>query len=98
MISVAVGVLIISMLYGDLGNVVQVFRSLAETSGLPDGHAALLLKVLGIAYLSQFGASLAADCGEKLIAEKIEFAGKIFIIALSTPLFVTLIDAITGLL
>jgi stage III sporulation protein AD len=45
----------------------------------------VLLKVLGIAYLTTIGASLTADLGETALAAKVELAGKLLILVLAVP-------------
>ncbi len=96
-VAVITGIVIISMLYVDVNNLVEVFNVFNSGYGVDDSHIKLLLKVLGISYVTQFGASVAEECGEKFIAKKIEFAGKIFIITLSVPILLDLMDTILGL-
>ena len=66
--------------------------------GIESSYIMLLLKVIGIAYLTQFGASVCEDAGEKAIAMKVEFAGRITIILMSAPLMFAIINLITGIL
>lgn len=96
-VAVLTGVIIISMLYVDVNNLVQVFNTFSNGYGVSDNHIKLLLKVLGISYVTQFASSVAEECGEKFIAKKIEFAGKIFIITLSVPILLNLMNTILGL-
>lgn len=96
--AVITGVVIIGMLYVDINNLVEVFKTFSSGYGISDSHVKLLLKVLGISYITQFGASVAEECGEKFIAKKIEFAGKIFIISLSVPILLNLLNTIIGLI
>lgn len=97
-IAVVTGVIIINMLYTDIGNVVEVFKTFSSGYGVSDEHIKLLLKVLGISYITQFGVSVAEECGEKFIAKKIELAGKIFVISLSIPILLNLMNTIIGLI
>ena len=95
---VVTGVIIISMLYVDIGNVVSVFNAFGSDYGLSNEHIKLLLKVLGISYITQFGSAVAEECGEKFIAKKIEFAGRIFVISLSIPILLNLMNTVIGLI
>ena len=97
-VAIMTGVIIITLLYVDLNNLVTVFKTFSTGYGISDSHIKLLLKVLGISYVTQFGASFAAECGEKFIAKKIEFAGKMFIISLSVPILLNLMNTIIGLI
>lgn len=96
--AVITGIIIISILYVDINNLVEVFKTFSSGYGISDSHVKLLVKVLGISYITQFGASVAEECGEKFIAKKIEFAGKIFIISLSVPILLNLLNTILGLI
>ena len=97
-ISAAAGIVILAMSYGDLKAVIDTVKVATEKSGIPTSYIMTLLKIIGVAYLAEFGSSIAKDAGETSIADKIQFAGKVFIVALTTPLFLALLNMITGLL
>ena len=96
--AILTGVIIIGMLYVDIGNVVSVFKTFGSGYGISNEHIKLLMKVLGISYITQFGASVAEECGEKFVAKKIEFAGRVFVISLSIPILLNLMNTIIGLI
>lgn len=96
--AILTGVIIISMLYVDIGNVVEVFKTFSSGYGISNEHIKLLLKVLGISYITQFGSSVAEECGEKFVAKKIEFAGRIFVISLSIPILLNLMNTVIDLI
>ncbi len=58
----------------------------------------ILLKVLAVAYLTDFTAQLASDAGESAIGSKLELAGKIIIFYLSIPILVAILDLINSVL
>lgn len=97
-VAVFTGIIIISLLYGEINNVVKVFRVFSSGYGVSESHIKLLIKVLGISYVTQFGASIAEECGEKFIAKKVELGGKILIVSLSMPVLLNLLDNIIKLL
>ena len=45
-----------------------------------------LLKIIGIAYIAEFGAQITKDAGQGAIASKIELAGKILILVMAIPI------------
>jgi stage III sporulation protein AD len=57
-----------------------------------------ILKVIGIAYLADFGAQLCKDAGESAIAAKIELGGKILILLLAIPILTALMELILKIL
>lgn len=58
-----------------------------------------ILKITGIAYISQIGAELCEDSGEKALAGRVEMAGKIAICTVAIPIakeaFVKIIGILT---
>lgn len=97
-VAVITGVAIIGLLYPDINNLIKLFEAFSSGYGIQDNHVKLLLKVLGISYITQLGVSLAEECGEKFISKKIEFAGKILIMSLSVPVLINLINTVIGLI
>lgn len=61
-------------------------------------YISLLLKITGIAVLTQFSADICSDSGETALSSKIEFAGKTMILALSLPLVEKLLEFAIGMI
>ncbi len=59
---------------------------------MPTEYMELVLKALGIAYMTQISSELCRDCGEGNIASCIDTVGKIEIILISLPLLSEIID------
>lgn len=97
-VAILTGVLIVAFLYDDAKNVIYLLRNFENGYGVQGEHIKLLLKVLGISYITQFGISVAEECGEKLIAKKLEFAGKIIVLSVSFPLLTKLLNSIISLI
>ena len=58
----------------------------------------IILKVTGIAFLTEFGVSICKDSGETAIANKIDLAGTILIITISIPIISALLELTLKLL
>ena len=58
----------------------------------------IILKVLCIAYITEFAAAICQDAGEKSIASKVELAGKIAIFFAAIPVFTSLLDLLNSLI
>ena len=54
----------------------------------------IVLKVVGIAYISEFSANLCKDAGYSGIASQIEMFGKLSILVMSMPVLTTLLTTI----
>ena len=60
-------------------------------------YLGILLKMIGITYVAEFGANLCSDAGYNAVAEQIEFYGKLMVLAVSIPILMTLIETISSI-
>lgn len=97
LVSVMVGISIFFMICTPLRELVLLLESTAQKAGVKSGYFAVVLKIIGIAYLAQFGAQLCADAGEGAVAAKVELAGKILIMTASAPVLTALLDMVMDL-
>ena len=72
--------------------------SFSKLSGTDTENFTLLLKAVGIGYISQFSSDICADAGENAIASKIELAGRICILAMTVPVVSSLVEMIGKML
>lgn len=98
LVAAETGIFIFLLLCAPLGELLSLLRSTAEQAGVGEGYFAIVLKVIGIAYLTQFGAQLCADAGEGVIAAKVELAGKILMMTAAAPVLTGLLEAVADLL
>ena len=97
LLSMLTGLLLFGMLFTPLAELIGMLRHTTERAGIGGGQFAIVLKVIGIAYLTQFGAQLCADAGEGAIAAKIELAGKLMMMTAAAPVLTGLLELILGL-
>ncbi len=69
-----------------LGAAIQEILLITEKSGVDTRYFTAVIKVVGVAYVTQFGAEILRDGGENAIALKVELAGKVFILGLTLPI------------
>jgi len=58
----------------------------------------VILKALGIAYVTDFTSAVCMDAGEKAVAGKVELAGKIAVFFAALPVFQSLLELFESLL
>ncbi len=97
-ISLLTGVLILVLVMDELQGVITLLQSLANKASINGNFIALLLKITGIAFLSEFAVSICKDSGEGAIASKIEIGSKIIIISMSIPIISSLLEIILKIL
>ncbi len=61
-------------------------------------YVGILIKIVGITYITEFSASLCKDSGYHAIGEQIELVGKLSILAISMPVMLALLDTISNFL
>lgn len=97
-ISLLTGVLIVLLVIDDLKGIIILLQSLASKASINGTFLTLLLKITGIAFLSEFAVSICKDSGEGAIASKIEIGSKIIIISMSIPIISSLLEIILKVL
>ena len=85
-LGIAAGILIFLMAFEHLKDAVELVKRFAEMyDGAYEGIK-IVLKVVGVAYISEFASQSLADAGENAIGKKVELASKLIIAALTIPL------------
>lgn len=97
-ISLLTGVLILFLVMDKLTGVINLLQSLASKTSINSTFLSLLIKITGIAFLSEFAVSICKDSGEAAIASKIEIGTKIIIISMSIPIISSLLEIILKIL
>lgn len=97
-LSLAAGAVLMLGVLGGVQEVTAAMRSLSSRVGLEGTYVSTLLRVIGIAYLAQFGAQACRDAGAGGIADKVELCGKVAVLSIAAPVVVSLMDVVTGVL
>ena len=97
-ISLMAGALILIIAFDKLSDIINLLRNLASRSSINGSFITLLLKITGIAILTEFAVSICKDAGENAIANKMDIGGKIMIVAVSVPIISSLLETVTKVL
>ena len=83
-----------------LSGVLSLVEELSSISGeaLPADSWGILLRALGVAFLTEIAASICRDSGEGGLAGWVEMAGRVEILLLSFPLIRTVLSTVSDLL
>lgn len=92
------GVFIFIALIGKITDVIQVLKNLANQANVNQLFLETILKIIGIAYIAEFGAQVSRDAGQGAIASKIELTGKILIMVMAIPIITVIIETIMRIL
>ena len=92
------GVLILVLAIQKLTGIINLLQSLANKTYINKSFLSILLKITGIAFITEFAVSICSDAGEKALASKIEIGSKVIIIAMSIPIITSLLELVIEIL
>ena len=93
------GVIVILVFVADmLQNTVNIISTIASLTGIENGLIKILLKIVGVGYLTEFSAGLLNDFGSNAVADKVILGGKLTILILSLPIIESVLNLISGFL
>lgn len=95
LLSIVAGVMLLLLTLTKLEPIVSVIQKLSLNIPIDNSYILLILKVIGISYLIEFGKDICIDAGESSIANKIEIAGKVIIVGISIPAITAVLEIIT---
>ncbi|KNZ70711.1 stage III sporulation protein AD [Thermincola ferriacetica] len=93
-LSLLVGIMFFTFIIGKVNTVIVVFNQLAQRANINMYYMGTVLKIIGIAYVSEFGAQICRDAGEGAIASKIEFVAKVLIMVMAIPIIIAVFDTL----
>jgi stage III sporulation protein AD len=92
------GLVIFLFLIGKISSIIQVLSDLAVKSSVNMVFLRTILKIIGVAYIAEFGAQIIRDAGQEAVASKIELAGKVLIMVMAIPVITVIIETVMKLL
>jgi stage III sporulation protein AD len=98
LITLMVGAGIFLFLIDKIGQVITMLQRLAINANVNMVYVETLLKIIGIAYIAEFGAQITRDAGQGAIASKIELGGKILILVMAIPILTVIIETVLTLI
>ena len=87
LVSLAAGVFILVLVSTSIVPVIEQIISMLSASNMPGEYAGILMKVLGICFITQLACDTCKDAGETAISAKVEIAGRVAVLLVSLPLF-----------
>jgi len=97
-LSLVAGVIIFLLMIDKISMVILILGELAAKANINIFYMTTVLKIIGIAYIAEFGSQVCRDAGESAIATKIEFAAKIIIMVLAIPIIVAILESVIRLI
>ncbi len=93
-IRIMAGIMIFYLIVTKLSAVIQIFSSLMSRTTIQDEYFIIILKIVGISYLTEFSAEICKDAGEGGMSSNIQLAGKVLITFTAMPILLAVIQEI----
>ncbi len=85
-VSVVGVVIILLFILESMEGSLSVLTEIAKMTGMENGVLRILVKIVGVGYLTEFSAGLLNDSNASAVADKVVLAGKLTVIILSMPI------------
>lgn len=96
--SLAAGAMLLVAALSALSPALAVLSDLAVKAKVERYYLDTVLKVIGVAYLADFGAQVCEDAGERALGHKVELAGKVLIMVMAVPVVSAVLEVVLRLL
>ena len=97
-VSLSAGVIIFALIFTKLSGIIELLKNLSSKASINNQFITLLIKITGIAILTEFAISICKDTGETAIANKVDLGGKVIIMSMSIPIMCSLLETIVQIL
>ena len=94
----AFGVLVLVQSAGRLQQMVDALMAVCQETGVHTAYFTVILKMIGIAWLTEFLCQTCRDAGSGALAVKLEFAAKLAILLLFFPVLTELLRTLIAVL
>ncbi len=97
-ISIITSIIIVYFVIDKFSGIINLLNNLSNKLNSGQEFLKILMKITGIAFLTEFAVSICQDAGESAIGSKIDFGGKIIIIAMSIPIISSMLETVIQIL
>ena len=97
-VSLIAGAMILFLVMNKISGIITMLTNLSNKVSVNGQFLELLIKITGIAFLTEFAVSICKDSGETAIASKVDLGGKVIIISMSIPIISSLLESVLKIL
>ena len=98
LVSLAGGIVMLVLIINSLTDVISNFTTIVVQTNINTSLFSSILKIVGIGYLTEFGANICSDTGNNSLADKVLLAGKVVILCFAFPIVNSMLNVIVGLI
>ena len=97
-VSLSGGLIILLMFTQGLAGVITSLTQIVDRTGISSDIFTMLLRIIGIGYLTEFASGICDDAGNSNMAQKVTLAGKVLILIIAIPIINNLIEVVLGVI
>lgn len=97
-VSVCGGIIIFLLCVDELTQIITYFTEIYNMTNLNFDFLSIVLKIIGVGYITEFASDLAEDFGNKTISSKVLLGGKIVICGMTLPIIKKLLSILLAFL
>ncbi len=97
-ISLLAGALILALIFSKISGIIELINNLTNKISIHKEFVTLLIKITGIAILTEFAVSICKDSGETAIASKVDMGGKVIMVSMTIPIMAGLLETLLKIL
>lgn len=97
-ISIVGGLIILFYTLSYFTSIFDVFDKVIKFTGINASLYAVVFKIIGIGYLTEFTASICSDTGNSSLGDKVLLGGKIIILVMALPIVSAILEIVLELL
>ena len=97
-VSILAVIFILILSLSHISGIVNLLKDISNRANINSQFLGIILKITGIAILTEFAVSICQDSGESSIANKIDIGGKVIIITISLPIISSLLETMLKIL
>lgn len=97
-ISVAVCLFLLGICVSRIQIILESLRTLTDKIQIESTYLMILLKLIGIAYICEFAASISRDAGYSAVSSQIELLGKLTMLMVSLPVLMQVVKTIIAMM
>lgn len=88
------GIFVFLFVLNQVEQLFNLFQSIVSKFDVSLLHLDMMIKVIGVAYLTEFISQLLKDAQLNSVAVKVEIVGKLFILLLALPIFISVLETL----
>ncbi len=97
-VSIIAGLIIFIYVLDYIVIAIDFIKDFVNKYNIPYESITVVLKIIGIAYICEFAVQVLKDTGENSLANKVEIAGRVFIVVLSLPILSSFMNIVLEML